>query len=190
MPDLRRCKAGGRGSQTWIGLSYARIGGDFGNGRQCADPCGAVRAPFNIDHTWQRRQIDQRPSGNAAATASERSVPPRAIRASVRRSGRRLRYSCDASFVQQTDQSIRPQRNLVRPDADGITNGVGDRRRRRNRRDFADTNAAAEHMIEAALIEVDIDNRRIADPGNSIVLRPPDSTSPVDMSTSRSSYNA
>ena len=59
----------------------------------------------------------------------------------------------------------------MRPDADGIANSVGDRRCRRNRRDFADTNATTEYMIETALVEVDVDNRRISDSGYPVVLK-------------------
>src|SRR6202171_1026902 len=65
-----------------------------------------------------------------------------------------------------------PDRDFRWPEADGVMNGVGDRRRCRPRRPLADPDAAAEHMVEAALVEVHVDLGRVGDPGDTVVLHP------------------
>src|SRR5713226_3083087 len=81
-------------------------------------------------------------------------------RRGIRRSGwrrTRMRMSCRGPPFQCGDQTIGPDRDLGEPDPSRVANGIGEGRRRRDSCDLADTNAAAEHMVEATFVKVHID---------------------------------
>src|SRR3979490_2506559 len=91
---------------------------------------------------------------------SERSVP--AARNSAAEAGR----------VIDADVMLRPSLSMHGPHAAAgrVVNGVGDRRRGRNGRYLADADAAAEHVIEAGFVKVHVDDGRVGDAGDAVVL--------------------
>src|SRR5205823_7074075 len=76
-------------------------------------------------------------------------------------------------FFARGDETGVPDRNLGWPDADRVTHGVRNRRRRRHGRDLADADAAAGHMVETAFVEMHIDERRVADARDTVILHSP-----------------
>ena len=150
MADLRRGEAQRGGRDAGIGRRDARVGGDRGDGGEGADAGGAVGAPVSCRSCRARRAISiSGPCETPLRRRSERSVP--AARNSARVVSCMDAASCCGPPFQRGDQTVGPDRNLRRPDAGGVADRVGDRRRGRHGRDLADADAAAEHVIEAAL---------------------------------------
>ena len=110
------------------------------------------------DGVGRGRDIDQRSSRNAAAPPFGKIGTGGAEFGAWRRRSW-LRKSCGGPPFQCGDQAVGPDRDLGQPDADGVANGVGDRRRSRHGCDLADADAAAEHVVEAAFVEMHVDRR-------------------------------
>ena len=53
---------------------------------------------------------------------------------------------------------------------DRIADGIGDHGDHQHGHHFADADAAAEHVVEPALVEVHVDQRRVGDPGHAVVV--------------------
>ena len=67
-------------------------------------------------------------------------------------------------------QPVGTDRQLVRPPAGRVVHGVADRGRHRHGGDLAEADAAAGHVLEALLVEVDVDLGGVADAGDPVVL--------------------
>ena len=130
------------------------IGGDRGDGGEGADAQRAVRAPVHAGRCRRRRDIDQRSASRRRCGAARRD---RCRRRGIRPACVMAAVSCGGPPFECGDQAVGPDRNFGQPDADGVADRVGDRRRGRHGRDLADADAAAEHVVEAALVEMHVD---------------------------------
>ena len=115
----------------------------------------APSAPHvDADRVGRRGEIDQRSLAKRRCAAVRKG---RCRRRGIRRVERKpssMRMSCCGPPFQCGNQAVGPDRNFGQPDAGGVANGIGERRRGRHRRHLADPDAAAEHVIETAFVEM------------------------------------
>ena len=154
MADLRRRQTARRGGDAGIGCRNPGVGGDRCDRRRSADPRRPGRVPGDPDHRPKSERVDERPARHAAAAALG-EVGARGAELGLSRPGDDgriavMRPSSDARRSISRSGRIGISQGLH---ADGVADGVGDRGRSRHGRDFADADAAAKHMVEAALVE-------------------------------------
>ena len=127
-PDLRRRQTAGRGGDARIGRGEALVGRDGGDGRQGADSRRAARIPGDPGHLgrWLGCRSAARARRRCGAAPRDRFLR-REIRPLSRRRRSSQRWSCGAPPLDKTEQPVGPERDLVRPRADRIADGVGDR---------------------------------------------------------------
>src|SRR5579863_3757521 len=117
------------------------------------------------------------PAGAAVAAMSRRRPRETPLRRRSERSVPAARYSDwtaspGAMCVSwnKREQSLGTDRNFLRPDADRVADRIGDRRGRRHGGDLADADRSAHDVIEAALLEIGFDRRRVGDAGRAVVV--------------------
>ena len=144
MADLRRRQTARRGGDAGIGRRKPGVGGDGGDRRRSADPGRPGRVPGDPDHGRSRQRCRRAARATRRCGGAPRGrCPRRGIRALPARGRLAPSSSCGRPPTEKIDQPVGPDRDLAGPDADGVADGVGDRRRRRHGRDLADADAAA-----------------------------------------------
>ena len=154
MTDLRRGETQCGRRDAGIGRRDARVGADRGDGGEARRWWRRRPRPMSRrSYRARRRDRSAVPCETPLRRRSQRSVP--AARNSAReRKPSSMRTSCCGPPFQGGDQTVGPDRNFRQPDAGGVADGVGQRRRGRHRRHLADPDAAAEHVIEAGFVEM------------------------------------